>query len=81
MTLNINVPDPLSLLPYQAGISGDGLKDEAAQGETSLDRRQKGLTIGEPIPIVFARRVTVGSSEVGGVFVAPGASSGSFINN
>ena len=76
------VSDPLSLLPHQSGLTGDeGLKEGAAIGNTKLDVRQRSINIGEPVPIVFARRVTVGSDQVGGVFVAPGASSGRFVND
>ena len=79
--MNIQVSDPLSLLPYQSGLTGDELKEEAAKGNTSLDERQRAIQIGEPVPIVFGRRVTVGSSDIGGVFVAPGATSGRFVND
>ena len=79
--MNIQVSDPLSLLPYQSGLAGDELKEEAAKGNTSLDVRQRAIEIGEPVPIVFGRRVTVGSDQIGGVFVAPGATSGRFVND
>jgi len=79
--MNIQVSDPLSLLIYQSGLSGDDLTEEAAKGNTSLDVRQKAIQIGEPVPIVFGRRVTVGSSDIGGVFVAPGCTSGRFVND
>ena len=79
--MNIQVSDPLSLLPYQSGLTGDELKEEAAKGNTSLDVRQRAIEIGEPVPIVFCRRVTVGSSDIGGVFVAPGCTSGRFVND
>tara|TARA_Y100001972_G_scaffold125591_1_gene177145 strand:- start:9246 stop:11753 length:2508 start_codon:yes stop_codon:yes gene_type:complete len=79
--MNIKVSDPLSLLPYQAGLTGDSLVDEAGQGNTSLDVKQKACEIGQPVPIVFGRRVTVGSDEVGGVFVAPPATSGRYEND
>ena len=79
--MNIQVSDPLSLLPYQSGLTGDELTEEAAKGNTSLDTRQRAIKIGEPVPIVFGRRVTVGSDQIGGVFVAPGATSGRFIND
>lgn len=79
--MNIQVSDPLSLLPYQSGLTGDELKEEAAKGNTSLDTRQRAIQIGEPVPIVFGRRVTVGSSDIGGVFVAPGCTSGRFVND
>tara|TARA_R100001463_G_scaffold38014_2_gene81738 strand:+ start:177 stop:2630 length:2454 start_codon:yes stop_codon:yes gene_type:complete len=78
---HIKVPAPLDLLPHQSGLAGDELKEEEAQGNTKLDVRQRSINIGEPVPIVFARRVTVGSSDIGGVFVAPGASSGRFVND
>ena len=38
--MNIQVSDPLSLLVYQSGLSGDELKEEAAKGNTSLDERR-----------------------------------------
>jgi len=79
--MNIQVSDPLSLLPYQSGLTGDELKEEAAKGNTSLDERQRAIQIGEPVPIIFGRRVTVGSSDIGGVFVAPGCTSGRFVND
>ena len=79
--MNIQVSDPLSLLPYQSGLAGDELKEEAAKGNTSLDVRQRAIEIGEPVPIVCGRRVTVGSDQIGGVFVAPGATSGRFVND
>jgi hypothetical protein len=79
--MNIQVSDPLSLLPYQSGLTGDELTEEAAKGNTSLDERQRAIQIGEPVPIVFGRRVTVGSDQIGGVFVAPGATSGRFVND
>jgi len=79
--MNIQVSDPLSLLPYQSGLTGDELKEEAAKGNTSLDTRQRAISIGEPVPIIFGRRVTVGSDDIGGVFVAPGCTSGRFVND
>ena len=79
--MNIQVSDPLQLLPFQSGMVGDNLTDSAGKGNTSLDVRQRAIEIGEPISIIFCRRVTVGSSDVGGVFVAPGCSSGRFEND
>jgi len=79
--MNIKVSDPLSLLPYQSGLTGDELTEEAAKGNTSLDVRQRAIQIGEPVPIVFGRRVTVGSDQIGGVFIAPGCTSGRFVND
>jgi hypothetical protein len=48
-----------------------------ATGSTSLDVKQRAVTIGEVIPIVFCRRV--GSN--GGVLVAPGATEARFSND
>ena len=75
------ISDPLELLPYQSGIAGEELKQEAAKSNTSLDVRQRAIQIGEPIPIVFCRRVTVSGTDIGGVFAAPGCTSGRFEND
>lgn len=75
--MSIQISDPLSLLPYQTGAIESPLKEQAAKGQSELDAKQKYIIIGEPIPIVFCRRV----NNVGGVFVSPGATEGRFTNN
>ena len=75
--MSIQISDPLSLLPYQTGAIESPLKEQAAKGQSELDSKQKYIVIGEPIPIVFCRRV----NNVGGVFVSPGATEGRFANN
>lgn len=72
---------PQSLLPAQSGLVVSPLQERAAAANTALETRQKALEIGEPIPIVFCRRVTIGGNDVGGVFVSPKASEGRFENN
>lgn len=75
--MSIQISDPLSLLPYQTGAIESPLKEQAAKGQSELDAKQKYIIIGEPIPIVFCRRV----DNVGGVFVSPGATEGRFANH
>ena len=75
--MNFSVPDPLSLLPYQSGLVVTPLEEGAAKGESQLDSPQRAITIGEPVPIVFCRRV----NDQGGVFVSPGATEGRYTNN
>ena len=69
--------DPLAFLPYQIGHIEPPLTEGPAQGATELDSKQRAIQLGEPIPIVFCRRV----DNVGGVFVSPGATEGRFQNN
>lgn len=85
----ITISAPLSLLPEQSTPTSEG----AAEGNTALDSRQRSIVIGEPVPIVFGKRVTKttykwssGTStaityDVGGVFVSPGATEGRFEND
>lgn len=75
--MNFSVPDPLSLLPYQSGLVVTPLEEGAAKGESQLDSPQRAITIGEPVPIVFCRRI----NDQGGVFVSPGATEGRYANN
>jgi len=75
--MNVRFNDPLSLLPYQTGLLVTPLKEAAARGQSSLDSKQTAVVLGEPIPIVFCRRL----SNVGGVFVSPSATEGRFSNN
>jgi len=79
--MNISIRDPLSLLPSQSGLVVSPLVERAAVGQGTLDSRQRAFVIGDPIPIVFGRRITVGSVDIGGVFVSPGATEGRYQND
>lgn len=68
---------PLELLPYLSGIINTPRQELVARGTQNLDVRQRAVGIGEPIPIVFARRV----NNNGGVFISPGATEARFENN
>lgn len=75
MTLNIS--DPLALLAYQSGLSDPILTEAAAEAADDLTSPQVAYKIGDPVPIVFCRRV----SNVGGVLVSPGATEARYENN
>lgn len=75
--MSLQISDPLALLPYQTGVLAPPLQEGAAQGQVSLDSQQRTIVLGEPVPIVFGRRV----SDVGGVFVSPGATEGRYEND
>lgn len=79
--MNISIRDPLALLPSQSGLVVSPLVERAAVGQTSLDSRQRAFVIGDPVPIVFGRRITVGGIDIGGVFVSPGATEGRYEND
>lgn len=66
--------DPLAFLTSQGGVVGTPLTEDGASGVDNLDVQQRGAVIGEPIPIVFARRI----SGVGGVLVNPPATEARF---
>lgn len=72
-----SISDPLQLLPYQTGLIEPPLVEGPAKGSTQLDAQQRAIELGEPVPIVFCRRV----DGVGGVFVSPGATEGRFEND
>jgi hypothetical protein len=75
--MNLQISDPLALLPYQTGLVAPPLEEGAAQGQSALDTIQRAIVLGEPVPIVFGRRV----NDIGGVFVSPGATEGRFQND
>jgi hypothetical protein len=75
--MSIQISDPLQLLPYQIGLLAPPLEDGAAQGQNLLTTAQRSIVLGEPVPIVFCRRV----SGNGGVFVSPGATEGRYAND
>lgn len=61
--------DPLGLIAIENGLVPSPLVDAAAAGSNPLDVAQRAAVIGEPIPIVFARRV----GDYGGVLISPAA--------
>jgi hypothetical protein len=69
--------DPLAFLLAKGGIVGTPLQKAGASGAENLDVQQRGAVIGEPIPIVFCRRV----SGVGGVLISPAATEARFEDN
>jgi hypothetical protein len=75
--MSIVASDPLAFLIAQGGVVGTPLSAEGASGAQNLDVKQRGAVIGEPIPIVFCRRV----SGVGGVLISPAATEARFENN
>lgn len=87
--VNIPIGGPMVLLSE----SDAPTTEAAAEGSSALESRQRAIVIGEPIPIVFGKRVskttykwadgvsTAVVYDVGGVFVSPGATEGRFSNN
>jgi hypothetical protein len=75
--MSIISSDPLAFLLAQGGIVGTPLQEAGASGAENLDVQQRGAVIGEPIPIVFCRRV----SGVGGVLISPAATEAKFEDN
>jgi len=75
--MSIFTSDPLALLAPQGGVIGTPLNAEGASGAGNLDVAQRGAVIGEPIPIVFCRRI----SGSGGVLVSPPATEARFENS
>jgi hypothetical protein len=75
--MSIISSDPLAFLIGQGGLVGTPLKEGGAGGAENLDVAQRGAVIGEPIPIVFCRRV----NDVGGVLISPPATEAAFSNN
>jgi hypothetical protein len=75
--MSIVASDPFALLALQGGLVNTPIDEGAASGSNSLDVKQRAITIGEVIPIVFCRRV----GTAGGVLVAPGATEARFSND
>lgn len=69
--------DSLNLLAYQAGLVSTPETEQEAGGYSELCVDQKMMRIGDPLPIIFARR----EGTVGGVLVSPGATEVRFENN
>ena len=66
--------DPLAFLTAQGGVVGTPLTEGGASGADNLDTQQRDAVIGEPIPIVFCRRI----DGVGGVLISPAATEARF---
>jgi hypothetical protein len=75
--MSLNISDPLSLLAYQSGLADPPLVEAAAQAADDLTAQQRAYKIGDPVPIVFCRRV----SGNGGVMVSPGATEARYQND
>jgi hypothetical protein len=75
--MGISGADPFDLLLYQQGQVGAPLDAAGATGADNLDTAQRAVVIGEPVPIVFGRRV----GDVGGVLISPGATEARFEND
>lgn len=69
--------DPYAFLTLQGGVVNTPLAADGAGGAENLDVAQRSAVLGEPIPIVFCRRV----NNVGGVLVSPPATEARFSNN
>lgn len=69
--------DSLNLLAYQSGLVATPLQEQAASAARDLCTEQQLMRIGDPLPLVFCRRV----GDVGGVLVSPPATEARFENN
>lgn len=73
----IKTSDPLALLAIQSGQTLNPSTQAGATASNSLDVDQRSIDIGEPVPIVFARR----RNNAGGILVSPGATEARFEND
>ena len=69
--------DPLALQALEEGLIRGALQDAGAEGESKLDSQQRAAVIGEPVPIVFGKRV----GDYGGVLISPAATEARFSND
>ena len=72
----IAASDPLALLALQT-VVGSPATEGAAVGTSQLDRPQTAAVLGEPVPVVFARR----RGQEGGVMISPRATEAAFAND
>jgi hypothetical protein len=72
----IAASDPLALLALQSTI-GTPASEGAAVGTSVLDTPQVAAKLGEPVPVVFARR----RNGQGGVLISPRATEAAFAND
>jgi hypothetical protein len=68
---------PIDLLAIQTGRVTTPAVTTAAKGASQLDAQQRAIQIGEPVPIVFARR----RNGKGGILISPGATEARFTND
>lgn len=73
----IQATDPLGLISIEAGLVGNPSTQDGAEGTSQLDVDQRSVKIGEPVPIVFARR----RNDAGGILISPGATECRFQND
>jgi len=74
----ISSSDPLALVYIQSGqIPTPNTQENAEVTNSELDVAQRAVKIGEPVPIVFARR----RNNAGGVLISPGATEARFEND
>ena len=59
---------------FLASLVGTPLQEGAATGSSALDSKQRAVTIGEVVPIVFCRRI----DETGGMLISPPATEARF---
>lgn len=71
------ITEPLFVSRAQSEAISTPLQDDAAAGATSLDSDQQAVVLGEPIPIVFCRRI----DSIGGALVSPKATEAAYSNN
>lgn len=76
MTL-LQISDPLALVGIQAGQVPPPDQEQGAAAARSMDVEQEAHKIGDPVPIVFARRV----GAIGGIMIAPRATEARFEND
>lgn len=73
----ITTTDPLALVAIQAGQVNNPSEQTGADGGGRLDTPQRAVLLGEPVPIVFARR----RNDKGGVLISPSATEARFEND
>lgn len=76
--MKFSVSDPLSLVAAQSGLAATSTKAAAGGGNQNLTAALESVQLGEPVPIVFCRRRTVGSITHGGVYIEPKATEARF---
>ena len=79
--MKFTISDPLSLVAAQSGNSATSTKAEGAAANQNLTGEIESVQLGEPIPIVFCRRRTVGSTTHGGVYIEPKATEAKYVVN
>lgn len=73
----VSATDPLALVAIQAGQINTPSSQTGADGGSRLDTQQRAVELGEPVPIVFARR----RDGKGGILISPGATDARFEND